>query len=155
MSICDLIVVMKDGMLQQIDMPQKVYDDPENLFVAKFLGTPPINVFRGSVKNGQLYIGEAAVMEVGAADMEEVTVAIRPEGFIPCQDGVLTCELKRIEVMGRDTSMVCDHSAFTGEAFRAIVDSQDVNVSGGKVSFRLRPAKVLLFNAEDGSRIRF
>ena len=57
MSISDMIVVMKKGVLQQIGKPQDVYDDPANLFVAKFLGTPPINVFKGYVKNGMLYIG--------------------------------------------------------------------------------------------------
>ena len=49
MSISDLIVVMKDGVVQQIGKPQEVYDNPVNLFVAKFLGTPPINLFSGRV----------------------------------------------------------------------------------------------------------
>ncbi len=60
MSISDLIVVMKLGVVQQIGEPQKVYDDPTNLFVAKFLGTPPINVFSGYVKGEKLYIGGTA-----------------------------------------------------------------------------------------------
>ena len=57
MSISDLIVVMNAGVVQQIAKPQLVYEDPINLFVAKFLGTPPINVFEGEVKNGIVYIG--------------------------------------------------------------------------------------------------
>ena len=69
MSISDMIVVMKLGVVQQVGQPQAVYDDPINLFVAKFLGTPPINVFEGNVKSGMLYIGDEAVMEVeGAPD---------------------------------------------------------------------------------------
>ena len=69
MSISDMIVVMKDGIVQQIGKPQNVYDDPVNLFVAKFLGTPPINVFSGEVKNEQLYIGSEAVLSTpGVAD---------------------------------------------------------------------------------------
>ena len=58
MSISDIIIVMKDGRMQQVGRPQEVYDNPVNLFVAKFLGTPPINVFNGYVKNEKLYIGE-------------------------------------------------------------------------------------------------
>ena len=50
MSISDMIVVMKLGVVQQIGKPQEVYDSPANLFVAKFLGTPPINVFAGKVR---------------------------------------------------------------------------------------------------------
>ena len=56
MSISDVIVVMNFGVIQQIDEPQKVYDEPVNLFVAKFLGSPAINVFDGEIKNGKLYI---------------------------------------------------------------------------------------------------
>ena len=64
MSISDMIVVMKDGCLHQLGKPQEVYDDPVNLFVAKFLGTPPINVFEGEVRDGKLYAGEDAIMWV-------------------------------------------------------------------------------------------
>ena len=62
MSISDLIAVMKDGKFQQCGKPQEVYDDPANLFVAKFLGTPPINVFDGQVKDGRLWIGPESVL---------------------------------------------------------------------------------------------
>ena len=58
MSISDMIVVMKLGVVQQIGKPQEVYDDPANLFVANFLGTPPINVFSGRVEGGKLFIGD-------------------------------------------------------------------------------------------------
>ncbi|MCD8015737.1 MAG: ABC transporter ATP-binding protein [Lachnospiraceae bacterium] len=61
MSISDQIVVMKDGVVQQTGRPQEVYDSPANLFVAKFLGTPPINVFEGHVQGGVLYIGTDAL----------------------------------------------------------------------------------------------
>lgn len=56
MSISDTIVVMKMGVIQQIDEPQKVYEEPANLFVAKFLGSPAINVFDGEIINGKLFL---------------------------------------------------------------------------------------------------
>ena len=56
MSISDVIVVMNFGVIQQIDAPQTVYDEPVNLFVAKFLGSPAINVFDGEIKDGKLLI---------------------------------------------------------------------------------------------------
>lgn len=106
MSISDMIVVMKDGIVQQIGKPQNVYDDPVNLFVAKFLGTPPINVFSGEVKNEQLYIGSEAVLSTPGVSDQPVHVGIRPEGFILKEDGPLSCDLVRLEVMGRDVSIV-------------------------------------------------
>jgi len=57
MSISDFIVVMKDGVVQQKDEPQKVYEEPANLFVAKFLGTPAINVYDGNIEEGKLLLG--------------------------------------------------------------------------------------------------
>ena len=61
MSICDIMVVMKLGVVQQIGEPQHIYDDPNNLFVANFLGTPPINIFRGYIQNGEIFIGDEKV----------------------------------------------------------------------------------------------
>ena len=82
MSISDLIVVMKLGVIQQIGKPQEVYDDPVNLFVAKFLGTPPINVFMGEVKDGKLHIGEDVLFNVKNISDQKVIIGIRPEGFV-------------------------------------------------------------------------
>ena len=156
MSISDLIVVMKDGVLQQMDLPQRVYDDPVNLFVAKFLGTPPINVFDGYFMNGKLCIGDIPVLDADCDYDGHVEVAVRPEGFVPCEDGPLECSLKRVEVMGRDISVVCDHPAFTGESFRAIVDGDDLpKLTGTTVRFALKPNKVFAFREDSGERIQF
>ena len=155
MSISDLIVVMKDGVVQQIGKPQEVYDEPVNLFVAKFLGTPPINCFDGRVEKGQLFIGDEAVLDVPGTPDGAVVAAIRPEGFDPCKDGRFTCRLKRVEVMGRDISVVCNHDAFTGEDIRAIVDSEELSgINGTTVSFNLKKNKVYLFKP-DGERLKF
>ena len=156
MSISDLIVVMKDGVVQQVDLPQKVYDDPVNLFVAKFLGTPPINVFEGIVKNGKLMLGQEAVLDVPGVSDREVFAAIRPEGFELEENGNLTCKLTAVEVMGRDISVVCTHENCENVAIRAIIDSDNiVNTGKSTVQFRLKPHKVFLFSKETQERIRF
>ena len=111
MSISDMIVVMKDGVVQQIGKPQDVYDSPVNLFVAKFLGTPPINVFEGQIRGGSLYIGENAVLLTPGISDQPVSVGIRPEGFIPDEKGSLCCQLGGMEVMGRDISVVSTHAS--------------------------------------------
>ena len=156
MSISDLIVVMKDGVVQQIGKPQAVYDSPVNLFVAKFLGTPPINVFDGEVKNGQLYIGEEAVLAVPGVADRSVTAAIRPEGFILSETGALSCDLSRVEVMGRDISVVSTHPKSRNVTIRSIISAENaVNTASQKVRFDLKPNKVFLFHKETGARIDF
>ena len=155
MSICDEIVVMKEGLLQQMGQPQQVYDDPANHFVAAFLGTPPINQFAGRVEKGQLYIGQQAVLPVPGVLDQEVTVGIRPEGFVLNESGVFTCRLKAVEVMGRDITVLGEHEACAAPAIRAIITAESrVNTASSTVSFDLKPNKVLLFG-QDGGRIRF
>ena len=153
LSISDLIVVMKEGILQQIGKPQEVYDQPANLFVAKFLGTPPINVFSGKVTDGQVKIGEETVLLADLPD-QEVTVGIRPEGFVVDEDGTFSCALKGIEVLGRDISIVASHPAAENASIRAIVGSTRLNQDMTQaVFFSLKTDKVFLFDAKDGSRI--
>ena len=156
MSISDMIVVMKLGVLQQIGKPQEVYDDPTNLFVAKFLGTPPINVLSGTVKGGKLYLGKDAVMSVPGVADQDVHVGIRPEGFELDPNGPMTCELNSVEVMGRDSSIVSTHPASQNPVVRAIIDADNkVAESNGAVRFSLKPHKVFLFHKETEERIHF
>ena len=156
MSISDLIVVMKDGVVQQIGKPQAVYDSPVNLFVAKFLGTTPINVFDGEVKDGHLYIGEEAVLAVPGVANQSVTAAIRPEGFTLSETGALSCDLSRVEVMGRDISVVSTHPKSQNVTIRSIISAENaVNTASQKVRFDLKPNKVFLFQKESGARIDF
>ena len=154
MSISDLIVVMKDGIVQQIGQPQEVYDSPKNLFVAKFLGTPSINVFNGKVQSGKLYIGEETVLPAGGVQDQEVYVGIRPEGFILKENGALTCSLERVEVMGRDTSVVSGHAQSLTGSIRSIISAEKrTDSSASTVSFDLRPNKVFLFRRDTEERI--
>ena len=156
MSISNLIVVMKDGIVQQIGKPQEVYDEPVNLFVAKFLGTPPINVFDGEVKGGKLYIGEDCVLDVPNVNDASVYVGIRPEGFLLKEDGALSCALKGVEVMGRDISVVSANEHCSAPVIRSIISAENkVSVGSETVRFDLKPNKVFIFDKNTEERIDF
>ncbi len=156
MSISDMIVVMKLGVVQQIGKPQDVYDDPTNLFVAKFLGTPPINVFSGKVENGTVYIGENAVLNVSGVADQEVTIGIRPEGFELAEDGALECNLNNMEVMGRDVSIVSTHAASLNPVIRSIINADNkVDITAATVRYNIKPHKIFLFNKETEERVYF
>ena len=156
MSISDLIVVMKLGVVQQVGKPQEIYDNPVNLFVAKFLGTPPINVFDGEIRNGKLYLGQDHIMDLPGYENKKIYITIRPEGFIPDANGPLVCKLSNVEVMGRDVSIVSYHDGLVSAAIRSIVDADfRVDASAETVAFSLKPHKVFLFDAETEERIYF
>ena len=156
MSISDQIVVMKLGVVQQIGAPQEVYDNPANLFVAKFLGTPPVNVFEGAVRGGKLCLGEDVVMDVPGVADQEVFVGIRPEGFELNPNGPMQCKLSNVEVMGRDSSIVSTHPASLNPVVRSIIDADNkVDSACETVRFSLKTHKVFVFNKETEERIRF
>ena len=166
MSISDQIVVMEAGVIQQIGKPQDVYDDPKNLFVAKFLGTPPINVFNGRIENGSLWISQDCLFPVTAPDGslladQPVTIGIRPEGFLLVEEdgGALTFDLTEVEVMGRDITVVSSHPDCQNVEIRSIISSESraeiEAISGSTVRFDVKPHKVHLFSTETGERIYF
>jgi len=156
MSISDLIVVMRSGVIEQIGKPQEVYDDPANLFVAMFLGSPQINVFTGKLEGGDLYIGgDIALSAVDAPD-QDVYVGVRPEGFIVDREGGLACSLGHVEVMGRDVSIVSAHPASRAASVRSIVDAGAASgFDGENVRFSLKRNKVHIFSRETEERIPF
>ncbi len=154
MSISDLIVIMNAGVINQVGKPQEVYDNPINLFVAKFLGTPGINLFRGNIDDGKLWIGGEAVLSAKGLNDNAVIVGIRPEGFLLDPQGVFSCKLDRVEVMGRDTSVVSHHSESLNDLIRSIIPAEKMlNFEAPFVHFDLKPSKVFLFDPDSEVRI--
>ena len=157
MSISDQIVVMKFGILQQIDSPQEVYNNPANLFVAQFLGTPPINVFKGRLDGKKVLVGEDVVLET-TEDMgqKNVYVAIRPEGFAKPTgakgEHVIHAEAEMVQVLGRDISIVAKKPECLKETFKIIISSDDVTTDKN-VTFAIKPAKCFVFDGETEERI--
>ena len=156
MSISDMIVVMKLGIIQQVGKPQEVYDNPANLFVAKFLGTPPINVFSGRVKGEKLFIGSDEVMSVPGVSDQEVVAGIRPEGFVLDPNGPLKCKTGNLEVMGRDISVISTHEASLNPFIRTIITADNqVDTESETIRYAIKPNKIFLFNKENEERIHF
>jgi multiple sugar transport system ATP-binding protein len=152
MSISDEIVVLREGVTQQIGEPQHVYDKPENMFVAKFLGTPPINMFDGRIENGRLMIGEANIAKYDVKD-QEVKIGIRPEGFKIVERSSFKVTVDMVQTIGRDTTLVIEKPNAKGETFRAIVDSEERVKPGTVLKLSVRPTKFHVFNKETGAII--
>ena len=153
MSISDEIVVMKFGVMQQLGQPQYVYDNPENQFVAKFLGTPPINIFNGYVSNGQLYIGREVIGQSELSN-QEVTIGIRPEGIEITDDGKLTIEILQVENIGRDKSIVARNPFSEKDTVRFIVDSDSQVEEGQTVKVNIKPHKYHVFDKVTEVRVK-
>ncbi len=144
MSISDEIVVMEKGVVQQKDEPQQVYYNPVNLFVAKFLGSPAINVTRGEIKDNKLYFGGKFFANKKAKD-GLYDVGMRPENFKVSETGSKV-DVTDVEIIGRDTIIRFNLGE---QQVRALVDSETVeNIKDIKLS--IKDEKILLFDIETG-----
>ena len=156
MSISDKIVVMKLGEMQQMDSPQEVYNNPANLFVAQFLGTPPINVFKGRVDGHKVMIGDDVVYEAkDELGQKDVYVAIRPEGFVlgkASDKNVLHAESEMIQILGRDISIIAHNPQCTKESFKVII-AQEEQSADVKLALKVKPSKMFVFDGETERRI--
>ncbi|MBS7260185.1 MAG: ABC transporter ATP-binding protein [Treponema sp.] len=156
MSISDMIVVMKDGAVQQVGKPQEVYDNPANLFVAKFLGTPPVNVMRSGHDGKKCFMAvrpEGMIIENGQLTMDN---CIDENGLLFGNDGKIKFVklfLERVETQGRDTTLLLKHPDSESGIIRAIVDSDDAkNLTPGEITLGLKENKVYWFS-EEGERL--
>ncbi|AIO18246.1 Trehalose import ATP-binding protein SugC [Candidatus Izimaplasma bacterium HR1] len=149
MSISDEIVLMELGVKQQVGEPQNVYDKPDNLFVAKFLGTPPINIFDGEIKGGKVLINNIEIGKVKSDD-QEVVVGIRPEGFDVVKTGTLKLEVFQVETIGRDTTLIIKDPTDDNKTFRSIVDAQYRVKPGDIVDFEVKDHKLYVFDKDTG-----
>lgn len=152
MSISDEIVVMKLGVEQQRGVPQEVYNEPCNKFVANFLGTPPINLFKGRIKGNKIYVGEQMVREITEKQIpdQDCTVGIRPEGIVVDEKGPFSFHVDRILTMGRDIMLVATHPEGLSNT-KFVVDAF-VKVGVGDISVSVKPHKCFAFSLEEGEK---
>ena len=145
MSISDQMVVLDYGVMQQMEQPQVMYNKPKNIFVAKFLGNPPINILEGKVKSGKVFVNE---IEVGSTKAKDglYDLGIRPEDFKFDVNGYHV-EPIDIEHIGRDTLV---RFKLGDDIVRAIIDSDSVS-DEDKITLSVKKGKVHLFDKETGN----
>jgi multiple sugar transport system ATP-binding protein len=154
MSISDLMIVMKDGVIQQIDEPQTIYDEPANLFVAKFLGVPAINTFTGLVKDGKLYIQDVEMATGISGVNRTIIVGVRPESFALEKNRYPFIKIKVsfIEHVGRDISVIGSIASMDKDV-RIIVPLEFKASIQENLVIPFSPKRLYLFE-ENGQRIQ-
>ena len=128
MTMATRIVVMKNGVIQQIGTPEEVYKQPKNIFVGSFIGSPAMNFFRATIANNECRIGDytftiPAAYRYALNNVAEVVVGIRPEHIAVYQSEIPTFEATvDVEEMLGSASYI--HSALNGQNFIAKVSSE-------------------------------
>ena len=159
MTMADRIVVMRDGIVEQIGTPLTLYDTPVNTFVAAFIGSPAMNMLAGTLKrNGgdtrvELAGGAMVAAPAGApgSDGQRVLYGIRPEHFLLGDAAAgLSADVAVIEPTGADTQVVC---RVGGQDVIAVIKDRVSCRAGDRIGLLPDPAKAHVFDAASGARL--
>ena len=154
MSISDKIILMKDGVLQQKDDPQNLYDEPANCFVADFLGNPPINKTHGVVKDGKIVLDGDCTVEIPGvekvADGTKVTMSMRAESIVVDENGTIETTVDTKYVIGKEVLAYLDLGA---HHVRAYVPAEKELQHGENVKVSLKKTGVFVFDEASGERL--
>ena len=160
MTMGDRVAVLKDGLLQQVDTPRNLYDNPANAFVAGFIGSPAMNLLNAPIVGGKAMLGNLG-LAVPASAGKEVTVGVRPEGFTPSTEGFHVL-VEVVEELGSDAFVYgkpADNNVkfanATDEGAQIIVrwDPKNPPKPGQTITVTAIPSAVHLFNSVTGERI--
>jgi ABC-type sugar transport system ATPase subunit len=153
MTLADRICVMNKGELQQVGTPQEVYEHPANVFVAGFIGSPPMNLLRGAARGGTVTAGQLVLERPGIPD-GDLVVGLRPEAMRPVAEPMPALDF-RVDVVEPLGDEVIVHGSLAAELIAMDPDAADVqagsvNGAGVEAVARLDPRQ----RPVEGSTIR-
>ena len=154
MTLADRVAVMKDGVIQQLGSPDEIYNDPANIFVAGFIGSPAMNLINGSIKGGQFVTtGGTHLVPVGADDREEVVLGVRADDIRVSEagQGNIDVPIYAFENTGEATLLTVQwgRQRVIAKGDRYLRKEQD-----DMIGIALNPEHLYLFDPGTGSRIR-
>jgi multiple sugar transport system ATP-binding protein len=153
MTMADKIVVMHDGIVEQIGAPLDLYDRPNNLFVATFIGSPGMNLIKGTAKSGGTIDVGGAKLNIGgthqAQDGQPVVYGIRPEHLDLADDG-LPATVAVVEPTGSETQVFLRLGE--SEIVAVFHDRHDFK-PGQTIHLKPRPEHAHLFDSSSGARV--
>jgi multiple sugar transport system ATP-binding protein len=159
LTMGDRIAVLKDGLLQQVGTPRDLYERPQNVFVAGFIGSPAMNLFDVDIVDGGLRFGTttAAVDRetLGDTKATKATIGVRPEDLLISNDGAgLPVDVDVIEELGSDGNLY-GHTEIDGKRVDVVarVDGRVHPNAGERVYVTPRPAHIHTFDVESGERL--
>ncbi|UOR13230.1 ABC transporter ATP-binding protein [Halobacillus amylolyticus] len=167
MTMATRLVVMKDGLVQQVGAPKEVYDKPENVFVGGFIGSPAMNFFNGTLRENHIELGNDIKIAVPDGKLKplreqnyigkEVILGVRPEDmhdepvFIDAnQDKKITAYIEVAELMGAESYL---YSKVSDQEFIARVDARTEVNGGDEIELAIDMNKVHFFDKDTEQRI--
>jgi multiple sugar transport system ATP-binding protein len=153
MTLAHRVALLEGGKLQQLDTPAKIYNEPANLFVAQFIGSPPMNIVHGALDDGTFVAGENRLKTEIPGTRNQVALGVRPEDCSIGQTGN-----DRINGSIYTTELIGDHALVTAKADGAMLTIKApkdfMGTVGAPVGINLASGHLYFFDAETGRRLR-
>ncbi|TIR31572.1 MAG: ABC transporter ATP-binding protein [Mesorhizobium sp.] len=152
MTLAHRVAIMNRGVVQQIATPRQIYDDPANLFVAGFIGSPPMNFLQGELVPGAFACAEGRFATSVAESRKNVTAGLRPEDcrVTGASEGKIAARVYAVELMGDHTLITCQ---FGGATVTVKADKSAHYDMDEPIGITFHDTAVFLFDSETGTRI--
>jgi multiple sugar transport system ATP-binding protein len=156
MTLADRVVVMRDGHIEQIGSPLEVYDDPANVFVAGFLGSPAMNLLPGHIRAGQAVFANGSALPLpehlrpNASEGRPILYGVRPQDLTPGGSDGLACAVQVVEPTGSETLI---HASLGDEPVCVAVSERTQIATGSTLHLAPRPHRARIFDAQSGVRL--
>jgi len=150
MTLGDRIVVINNGIVEQVGTPKDIYSKPNTKFVAEFIGSPQMNIFNCNVDNGIAKIDNNSINLDKSINLDDASIGIRPDDIQISDSGSISCKANLVEYLGSDMII---YSSLGDQEFSCKLSSKIDVKAGDEFKFDIQPSLVHIFDNSSGKRL--
>ena len=150
MTLGDRIVVINNGIVEQVGTPKDIYSKPNTKFVAEFIGSPQMNIFNCKIENGIAKIDSNSINLDKSINVENASIGIRPDDIQILDSGTISCKANLVEYLGSDMII---YSSIGDQEFSCKLSSKIDLKAGDEFKFDIQPSLVHVFDNSSGKRL--
>ena len=151
MTLGDRIVVINNGIVEQVGTPKEIYKNPNTKFVAEFIGSPQMNLFKCKIENGIAKIGDNQIKLDNSINLDDATVGIRPDDMIVSENGLYNCKANLVEYLGSDMII---YSSMDNQDFSLKLSSKIDLKADEKFNFDIPSSLLHIFDNSTNQRVK-
>jgi sn-glycerol 3-phosphate transport system ATP-binding protein len=150
MTLGDRIVVINNGIVEQVGTPKDIYSKPNTKFVAEFIGSPQMNIFNCKIDNGIAKIDNNSINLDKSINVDDASIGIRPDDIQISDSGSISCKANLVEYLGSDMII---YSSLGNQEFSCKLSSKIDVKAGDEFKFDIQPSLVHVFDNSSGKRL--
>jgi len=150
MTLGDRIVVINNGIVEQVGTPKDIYSKPNTKFVAEFIGSPQMNIFNCKIDNGIAKIDNNSINLDKSINVDDASIGVRPDDIQISDSGSISCKASLVEYLGSDMII---YSSIGDQEFSCKLSSKIDVKAGDEFKFNIQPSLVHVFDNSSGKRL--